>query len=731
QNIQHINRDIATVLQDLSPEALAKGEHPGKAVVIEDKNGEQYVVQKDKDTGQTTVTKVAGGGLNPGSNTTAQADPIKDRIIVLILEQFEEEIAAWLRINGKGGEDDPDVYLAAELPMSFPKHAAFLTHLKTEVIPYFKEHPEKLRNEVERSNKAVLDKSEKLFKTKDDVEWTKVEVSDQELLRDATGTSLMNLAGGEINTSEIIDLIPDCGRKHVGKDKPFGSLFLISYPEDCSYMREGIVNYYITKGYGKYLCAQERFDLIKCLATGIVSGGEEQSIITLINETPKAHASALLSLLNADNSGLLRNIDDGFQFGNYVTVFKAIQQLYLSGTTQAVINAEVEKINSTFLSDKTREEKAQQNYFTWFEGGILKAMFADNFVFGRFDDVSISNNGTVSFNYATDPRQTGETTTPINIKPFALVGIRVRGNTNDVLEAGNGSMVYVPGIMLPLLISKKETAEFFDALNATAVVTGVGAIVTGATRFAIVTGGIDILLGGSALVVDSYKDDILKMQNGEAFLDAYVLVNKAFLIYFGSRTILQLTQALPKLSSAFTTFKNSDDFAKLKTTNPSKASQIEKEIDDLIKESDEVLVSARASTLLQKIQYGSEELSKMVQNFRKTTGKKTGNVAVIEYVDNSGIPKYQIGESTGIYNPHAEKAAWLKLESLGVKPEQITRIYTELEPCASRGRYCKNFITRTFPNAKTSYSFDYLNGTTESCKASVKTLGEQVNLLFE
>jgi hypothetical protein len=28
----------------------------------------------------------------------------------------------------------------------------------------------------------------------------------------------------------------------------------------------------------------------------------------------------------------------------------------------------------------------------------------------------------------------------------------------------------------------------------------------------------------------------------------------------------QLAQALPKLSSAFTTFKNSDDFAKLKTT---------------------------------------------------------------------------------------------------------------------------------------------------------------------
>ena len=353
------------------------------------------------------------------------------------------------------------------------------------------------------------------------------------------------------------------------------------------------------------------------------------------------------------------------------------------------------------------------------------------FVFSRYDDVGIADDGTVSFRYATDPRQTGETTTPINIKPFALVGIRVRGNTNEVLEAGGGNIVYVPGIMLPLLISKKETAEFYDALNATAVATGIGSIVTGATRFAIVSGGIDILLGGSALVVDSYKDDILKIQNGEALLDAYVLVNKAFLIYFGSRTVLQLAQALPKLSTAFSTFKNSDDFAKLKTTNPSKASQIEKEVDDVVKESDEVLFTAKPSSLIQKIQYGSNELSKMVQNFRKTSGKKTGNVAVIEYVDKSGATKYQIGESTGIYNPHAEKAAWIQLEALGVKAEQVTKIYTELEPCASRGRYCKNFITRTFPNAKTYYSFDYLNGTTESCKASVQALGEEVNLLFK
>lgn len=40
--------------------------YPEKAIIIEDKNGDQWVVEKDKATGQTKVSKVSGGGLSPG-----------------------------------------------------------------------------------------------------------------------------------------------------------------------------------------------------------------------------------------------------------------------------------------------------------------------------------------------------------------------------------------------------------------------------------------------------------------------------------------------------------------------------------------------------------------------------------------------------------------------------------------------------------------------------------------
>ncbi|CEN49478.1 nucleic acid/nucleotide deaminase domain-containing protein [Capnocytophaga canimorsus] len=88
------------------------------------------------------------------------------------------------------------------------------------------------------------------------------------------------------------------------------------------------------------------------------------------------------------------------------------------------------------------------------------------------------------------------------------------------------------------------------------------------------------------------------------------------------------------------------------------------------------------------------------------------------------------GESKGIFKPHAEKAVWNSLQEIGILPEQITKIYSELKPCMSPGRYCSNFINKTFPNAEVSYTFEYLNGTTDMCKESIKALNEYVKNLF-
>jgi hypothetical protein len=79
-----------TVMDTSVPAILAKA--PEKAVIIEDKNGDQYVVQKDKTTGATTVTRVEGGGLSPGGGATVAATMADKRKILkqLLSRQFAE-----------------------------------------------------------------------------------------------------------------------------------------------------------------------------------------------------------------------------------------------------------------------------------------------------------------------------------------------------------------------------------------------------------------------------------------------------------------------------------------------------------------------------------------------------------------------------------------------------------------------------------------------------------------
>jgi TANFOR domain-containing protein len=67
---------------------------PEKAIIIEDKNGDQYVVQNDAGNSKIKITKVEGGGLMPGSNL-AVTDEDKD-IIRKVLREIRAEYAALL-----------------------------------------------------------------------------------------------------------------------------------------------------------------------------------------------------------------------------------------------------------------------------------------------------------------------------------------------------------------------------------------------------------------------------------------------------------------------------------------------------------------------------------------------------------------------------------------------------------------------------------------------------------
>jgi hypothetical protein len=66
-------------------------DHPEKAVIIEDKNGDQWVVQKDKTSGEIKVTKVEGGGLNPYGDVVVNKDDLE--VVRLALKELRKEFS--------------------------------------------------------------------------------------------------------------------------------------------------------------------------------------------------------------------------------------------------------------------------------------------------------------------------------------------------------------------------------------------------------------------------------------------------------------------------------------------------------------------------------------------------------------------------------------------------------------------------------------------------------------
>jgi hypothetical protein len=129
-----------------------------------------------------------------------------------------------------------------------------------------------------------------------------------------------------------------------------------------------------------------------------------------------------------------------------------------------------------------------------------------------------------------------------------------------------------------------------------------------------------------------------------------------------------------------------------------------------------------------KVPYGSTRASDAAIQYReKVCAWGSGDVAVLDYtkdgsqyrVVTSSVPNQPKG-SRGPF--HAERRAWAFADSKGADSSKVRGIYSELQPC-SVPHNCKGWITKTFPGAKVSWSFDY-GKTVASRKAGVAALAQ-------
>jgi hypothetical protein len=129
------------------------------------------------------------------------------------------------------------------------------------------------------------------------------------------------------------------------------------------------------------------------------------------------------------------------------------------------------------------------------------------------------------------------------------------------------------------------------------------------------------------------------------------------------------------------------------------------------------------------VNWGESDLSQAVVAVRSHTELGTYNGAAIEYRVGAEL-RIEVGFSRRNVG-HAEQLLWASLAARGVRPDQVTRIYSELQPCDIPVFYCDRWIRRTFPlNTQVTWSLPYPGGRGDQEEAAARTRANSANTLF-
>ncbi len=150
----HPNTEVAAVL----------AANPEQAIIIEDKNGEQWVVQKDSGTGETKVSKVDGGGLGSAGYTgTPQSATGKEEALLLaVLDEFEKAMTEWLSVNGKGPLTIDEMRLLEGLPAGIPEDEGLISYMVTSSLDAARENKQELIQKIKEENNQFTELASKI-----------------------------------------------------------------------------------------------------------------------------------------------------------------------------------------------------------------------------------------------------------------------------------------------------------------------------------------------------------------------------------------------------------------------------------------------------------------------------------------------------------------------------------------------------------------------------------------
>ena len=115
------------------------------------------------------------------------------------------------------------------------------------------------------------------------------------------------------------------------------------------------------------------------------------------------------------------------------------------------------------------------------------------------------------------------------------------------------------------------------------------------------------------------------------------------------------------------------------------------------------------------------DLVKAALDFRRLNQTpKNRNIAVFEFLNRKtgkleieafeNIPQVRKGRKIIRHGMHAEQVGAAKLRERHIRFKDVTRIFSEFEPCIGGTNDCANLIKRTFPNTQVFFAFQFNNG---------------------
>jgi len=302
-----------------------------------------------------------------------------------------------------------------------------------------------------------------------------------------------------------------------------------------------------------YLSVADRIALIDEIVHGsTVYDEDEETLIRLLRTTPSADCKALIEQLKSNGAELLDALHDKINFADNKDLHDAFRIVLLQSIGEVEASAKME--NATILP--------------WSDPGLIKGIYTKRYTYVA----QLTPEGKVAVAYAS----LFESRTFL-FEADEIVGLEFQ--TDDELGA-EGKTAYMPAYNLLFMDSEQFKRDLGRALDVALLAAGGVGLVAKGARLAKALAALDLLVGTTALVIDSYRAEIASTPAGKEFLRVWDITQTLIGVYGITRVVLKLPSAFRNLKETY------QKFSRTKSIDPAHEKEISESVDALIEQAD-------------------------------------------------------------------------------------------------------------------------------------------------